>query len=156
MSVLFSLTAVGIAMGITAIGGALTVVTAFSEHKCGDTEIAPVQTRFSDETLLVKTLQDHGFAAVRDENGALIVRTTAGSLRFTFSEETGSYWVQAYELVDEASLADSLESVSTEYLRNVQSNNYRILTESVAESDTMTIASEEALEDDSILLTINL
>lgn len=156
MSVLFSLTAAGIAMGVTAIGGALTVVTAFSQHKCGDTEIEPVQTRFADETLLVKTLNDHGFATEKNENGELVVRTNVGSLRFFYSEETQSFWVQAYELIDEDEVAANLESVTTEYLRNVQSSNYRMLTESVAESETMSIESEEVLEDDSILLTINI
>jgi tRNA G18 (ribose-2'-O)-methylase SpoU len=64
MSFAFSLTAVGIAMGVTALSGAAAVVSAFSEHKCGDTEIDPIETRFTDRVLLAETLRAHGFESV--------------------------------------------------------------------------------------------
>lgn len=156
MSVVFSLTAVGVAMGITAISGSLSVIAAFSQHRCGEKEIDPVETRFSDSALLEQTLTDHGFAVNRNEQGDLVVNTNVGSLRFYYSEQSGSYWVKAYNLVNEEALATELGNINDEYMLNVQKCNYTTLKKQLAESDTMRLAEEEVLEDDTILLTIDL
>lgn len=153
MSVVFSLTAVGIAMGVTALSGAAAVISAFSEHKCGEKEIEPIETRFSDRVLLVDTLRAHGFETVENGNEVL-VKTNVGSLQFFFSEESGSYWVRAYDLVDESELAGELAQVNAEYLQGVQRRNYQTLKASISERDDVEVLSEEILDDDTIVITL--
>ena len=153
MSVVFSLTAVGIAMGVTALSGAAAVISAFSEHKCGEKEIEPIETRFSDRVLLVDTLRAHGFETVENSNEVL-VKTNVGSLQFFFSEESGSYWVRAYDLVDESELAAELAQVNAEYLQGVQRRNYQTLKASISERDDVEVLSEEILDDDTIVITL--
>ena len=150
------MTALGIAMGVTAVSGSLSVINAFAEHRCGEREIAPIETRFSDSVLLEKTLNDHGFSVIKKDNGSLQVTTAVGSLEFFYSEDSGSYWAHAYDLVDEEQLAAEMGEVNDEYMLNVQKNNYLMLKEQVEKSDNMSLEDEEILEDDTILLTINL
>ena len=156
MSIVFSMTAVGVAMGITAVSGAVSVINAFAEHRCGEREIAPIETRFSDPVLLEKTLNEHGFSVVKQENGSMHVVTPVGSVEFFYSKDSGSYWARAYDLVDEEQLAVQMGEVNDEYMLNVQKNNYLMLKDQIEESSNMSLEDEEILEDDTILLTINL
>lgn len=153
MSFAFSLTAVGIAMGVTALSGAAAVISAFSEHKCGDTEIDPIETRFTDRVLLAETLRAHGFEPI-EVGEDLLVKTDVGSLRFFLSQETGSFWVRAFDLVDEAELADELAEVNSAYLQGVQRRNYQTLRASISERDDVEVVSEEILDDNTIVVTI--
>lgn len=154
MSVIFSLSALGIAMGVTALSGAAAVISAFSEHKCGETEIEPIETKFSDRILLSETLKAHGFEVVENGND-LLVKTYAGSLQFFFSEESGSYWVRAFDLVDEAELAGELSEVNATYLQSIQRRNYQTLKASISERDDVEVLSEEVLDDNTIVVTIS-
>ena len=153
MSMVFSLTAIGVAMGITAVCGAASVVEAFSQHKCGEREIEPIETKFEDLILLQQALEAHGFM-VEEEGTNLLVKTNVGSLRFYFNDATESIWVQAFDLVDENELATSLGEVGDTYLQAVQRSNYlRLIGQTQARND-VTVVSEEILEDDTIVVTI--
>ena len=66
MSLAFSMTAVGVAMAVTALSGGVAVIAAFSEHKCGEREIDPIETRFADAALLRQALQQHGFEVLEE------------------------------------------------------------------------------------------
>ena len=153
MSLAFSMTAVGVAMAVTALSGGVAVIAAFSEHKCGEREIDPIETRFADAALLRQALQQHGFE-VLEEGLDLLVVTNVGSLRFSFNQLTGSFWVQAFDLVDEEALADSLEGVSTTYLQGVQRSNYLAIKQRAEARDDVSVIGEEILEDDTIVLTL--
>lgn len=153
MSVVFSLTAVGVAMCVTALSGAAAVISAFSDHKCGEREIDPIETKFSDRVLLVETLRAHGFETI-EEGERVLVKTHVGSLDFTFSDQTGSYWVRAFDLVDEGELAGELAQVNTEYLLGVQRRNYQTLRASISERDDVEVLSEEVLDDNTIVITL--
>ncbi len=153
MSLLFTMTSVGVAMGLTALTGAAAVVEAFSLHHCGDKEIDPIETRFADGMLLRQALEAHGFE-VQEVGDSLVVVTPVGSLEFALRAETGSYWVRAYDLVDERDLAAALGGVSETYLQGVQRSNYVTLMERVAARDDVSVVSEEILEDDTIVVTI--
>ena len=153
MSLVFTMTSVGVAMGLTALAGAAAVVEAFSLHRCGEKEIDPIETRFTDGLLLRQALEAHGFD-VQQVGESLVVKTPVGSLEFSPNAETGSYWVRAFDLVDERDLADALSGVNDTYLQGVQRSNYATLMERVAERDDVSVVSEEILEDDTIVVTI--
>ena len=153
MSLMFTMTAVGVAMGLTAATGAAAVVEAFSLHRCGEREIDPIETRFSDATLLREALEAHGFEVQETADG-LVVETSVGSLAFFYRDETHSYWVRAYDLVDERELATRLDGVSERYLQGVQRNNYLTLMQRVGERDDVNVVGEEILDDDTIVVTI--
>ena len=153
MSLVFSMTAIGVAMGITAVCGAASVVEAFSQHKCGEKEIEPIETRFKDKILLRQALEAHGFT-VEEEGAELLVKTNVGSLRFFFNDTTDSIWVQAFDLVDESELATSLGEVGETYLQAIQRSNYLRLMDQAQTRDDVTVVSEEILDDDTIVVTI--
>ena len=153
MSLLFTMTSVGVAMGLTALTGAAAVVEAFSLHRCGEKEIDPIETRFADGLLLRQALEAHGFT-VQEVGESLVVVTPVGSLEFAFRAETGSYWVRAFDLVDEQDLADALSGVNETYLQGVQRSNYLTLMQRVSERDDVRVVGEEILDDDTIVVTI--
>ena len=153
MSLVFTMTSVGVAMAITAATGAVAVIDAFSQHRCGDTEIEPIETRFANRVLLRQALEAHGFE-VQESGENLLVHTNVGSLQFYFREETGSFWVRAYDLIDEEELARNLGEVSDTYLQGVQRSNYLTLMQRVEEREDVSVVSEEILDDDTIVVTI--
>lgn len=156
MSVIFAMTSLAVAIGVTAAAGSISVVQAFSLHCEGDREIEPLETKFTDRDMLVRTLEEHGFRTRCNAQGDIIVETNVGSVRYYCMEEGGSYWAQAYDLVDEHELAEHMMNVQDEYLLNVQKSNYQRLKQQIAGRSDMHLESEEILEDDSILLTIQL
>ena len=103
--------------------------------------------------LLAETLRAHGFEPI-EEGEDLLVKTDVGSLRFFLSQETGSFWVRAFDLVDEAELADELAEVNSAYLQGVQRRNYQTLRASISERDDVEVVSEEILDDNTIVVTI--
>ena len=155
MSLMFSMTAIGVAMALTAVTGAAAVVDAFSQHRCGRGEIEPIETRFADATLLRQALEAHGFR-VQGDGANLVVTTNVGSLQFFYRQDTGSFWVRAHNLTDEEGLVRSLGEVSDTYLQGVQRNNYLTLMQRVEARDDVTVVDEEILDDDTIVVTIEI
>ncbi len=122
-------------------------------HQHGAKELDPIETRFNDRTLLRQALEAHGFE-VQEQDGDLVVTTNVGSLRFYDNADTQSMWVKAYDLVDEDELASNLGAVGDTYLQNVQRNNYLTLMNRVQEREDVSLVSEEVLDDDTIVVTI--
>ena len=113
-----------------------------------------IETRYNDTGLLCKTLNEHGLT-VEIANDS-VVKASCLNSSFVFRRE---YSNQSFNLVlnskeEIQTLQKELKQLEEEYSLNVQSFTYEKIKSSL-ESD-MSIESEEVLEDNSILLTINL
>lgn len=147
MSLVLSMTSAAICLGISALGGMVAAKQAL-DARCGTdaTELDPVQTRFNDRTLLIKTLEEHGI---------LTVHTSAGSLRYYQPQEGEAFWVQPFDLKSQEELDAHEAELTEEYMVNVQKSTYLLLKQRLKERQDMELESEAVLEDQSILLTIN-
>lgn len=154
MSIVLTMTSVAIALSISAAGGALAVKEAL-QSRCMQAEAEPMETRFQDRTLLIKTLEEHGFPVQQEEGGTFTVETGAGNLRYYQPREGGAFWVQPFDLKSEEELEAQEAELTEEYLRNVQKSTYLLLKQRLQERQDLELESEAVLEDESILLTIN-
>lgn len=112
------------------------------------------KTVFMDKDVLKKTLEEHGLNMNKaDEN---YLEGLIENFTVTFSRENTSepYTMKIFcnqEFTDTTMVND----LNTEYAMNVQEETYIKLKERL-EQKKMEIESEEVLEDDSIMITINL
>lgn len=112
------------------------------------------KTVFMDKDVLTKTLEEHGLKMNKVEEEYL--EGTIENFTVTFSRENTSepYTMKIFckqEFTDTTMVND----LNTEYAMNVQEETYIKLKERL-EQKKMEIESEEVLEDDSIMITINL
>lgn len=154
MSIVLTMTSIAIALSISAAGGALAAKEAL-QARCKQTELEPVETRFTDRGLLMKTLEEHGFPVQMEEGGTFTVETGAGSLRYYQPQEGAAFWVQPFNLKSEAELEANEKELTEEYMLNVQKSTYLLLKQRLQTRKDMELESEAVLEDQSILLTIN-
>ena len=113
-----------------------------------------IGTKYTNQELLCKTLQEHGLDVVAvDQN---TVRSSCKDSTLVFSRNTTSepfaLTINSAEEVN--ALSSELSELDEEYGMNVQSYTYNHVKDNLEEG--MSVASEEVLEDNSILLTINL
>jgi hypothetical protein len=104
----------------------------------------PVETIFNDASLLVK----------EDGENEYRIETQMGVLHYFRASQEAPFSLEVRNVGDMDELLGSLQSLENEYGRNVQAFTYAKVMESLSEHG-MAVASEEVLEDDSILLTIN-
>lgn len=111
-------------------------------------------TNFNDEELLMKTLMEYNTNPVKDGNGDIILNIAGNNLRFN---KTGDdpYNVEIKTGGNIKQIFNDLTLIDDDYNRNVQTNTYENLKKNLADKD-LNIASEEVLDDNSIVITINI
>lgn len=153
MSVTLTLIPLAVAVGVSLTAASASIL---NEMRDGNTrELPALETAFVDGAVLHKTLTQHGLqVAVLSEN-EMVVRSESGTLRY-FRRNSGlPFSLELRDIHNMRELLDSVDELENEYGRNVQSFTYNKVMVSLAEHG-MTIDSEEILEDDSILLTLNI
>ena len=113
----------------------------------------PIQTKFNDHDLLVKTLEEHGLNVAVYGNNKIAVTSGAGRLIYERDNANLPYSIDLKDVSNIDCLANDLSELENEYDRNVQSFTYNKVLKNLP-SD-MTIIEDEVLEDESILLTIS-
>jgi len=110
------------------------------------------KTIFKDASLLRKTLVEHEVENIVEENGKIYGNLQA--LKFEFSkDEEGLYEMHIiHEENEDLGIVDELNN---EYQMNVQEESYMKIKKNL-ESQNLQIATEEVMEDNSIMLTVNL
>lgn len=111
-------------------------------------------TNFKDESILIKTLDDYGVNYSKQNNGD--IACTIGNHSFKFKRNENSSYV--IEMENEKDLKDiflNLNNIDDDYKRNVQNKTYENLKTKVEEKGYK-IESEEIMEDNSIVITINI
>lgn len=111
-------------------------------------------TNFVDEKLLIKTLRDYGINTQVAENG--MIQCNVENTTLIFYKENGiNYEVKIRGNSQIRGVYEQLNSIDEEYKKNVQSYTYNKIIEKLKQTN-MEIQSEEVMEDDSLLLTINI
>lgn len=110
-------------------------------------------TNMRDEQLLVKTLSDHGLQPKAQPNGEVTCRVGRSILRFRPAEE-GSYSVEIENALDLQQMFQFLSALDEDYKRGVQAVAYENLMNRIQEKN-LAVESEEVLEDNSIVITLN-
>lgn len=111
-------------------------------------------TNFVDEKLLAKTLRDYGINTQVAGNGTIQCNVENNTLIF-YKENSTNYEVKIRGNSQIRGIYEQLNAIDEEYKKNVQSYTYNKVVEKLKQTN-MNIESEEVMEDDSLVLTINI
>jgi len=118
-------------------------------------KISSMETDFTDNALLAKTLHEHGLPVNEISDNLITVKTSNYELRYERTHVGEAFMVSASGWHDIDKLAFDINCFEKEYKSNVQSYTYNNLLKNLSENG-MSIENEIVLEDNSILLTINI
>ena len=149
MSLTLTLLPAAIALSTSLTSSAVGILTSL-ELKDGCPDLPAVDT-----VMLLQTLQEHGFSVNKVSDQEYTVQTEAGFLRYFRSASDVPFQVEARRIKDPNQLLHSLDLLENEYGRNVQRFTYETIRCNLQQHG-MSLAGEEVLEDDTILLTIDL
>lgn len=150
MSFTALLVPLAVAVITASVSGVAGIVEACEHAKDGKSE--KIETKFSDEKLLMKTLLEHGVPVQVLSPDALIADFGTGKLLYERSSPTGPYTMQLFDVRDMDAVICNVKAIETEYGSNVQSYTYDRVKANLPEG--MQVQSEQVLDDNSILLTL--
>lgn len=141
-----------LAIGIitSSIEGTAAIVNACQHSKRGRSE--KIQTRFADNMILSGTLDEMGVSYTR-KGDSIVADFGEGKIEYSRDSVNAPYSMEIYGVKDMNKVACNVEAVDKEYGSNVQQYTYNRVKNNLP--DNMSMESEQILEDDSILLTIN-
>lgn len=111
------------------------------------------ETRFNDSKLLLKTLTEFGACINQEGPDAYSVQFTDGEILYHRLTADAPYRMTVRNIENVDSLMDELRTIEEEYNGNVQEYTYRRVMDNLPEG--MTVDSEEVLDDNSIMVTLN-
>jgi hypothetical protein len=110
-------------------------------------------TNFKDKSILMKTLDDYGVNYSTQSNGTINCRIDNHAFKFKLNENS-AYTIEIENEKDLKDMIMNLNNLDEDYRRNVQNKTYENLKTKVEEKGYK-IESEEIMEDNSIVITIN-
>lgn len=110
------------------------------------------ETVFKDEQLLLKTLNEHFVENITTNNGKIYGNYE--NIQFEFEKNNNGLYVMHIEHKENENL-DIVKELGEEYQLNVQEQSYKNIKKNL-EKQNLKIDTEEVLEDNSIMLTVNL
>ena len=154
MSCIIAMIPLAVAINATLLSASAAVL-AESRSDRAENRLPALETAFADKELLCKTLTQHGLQVAKKSENEMLVTTEAGTLRYFREGEGMPFYLELSDITNLQQLQESLEELENEYGRNVQTFTYHKVMQGLAEHG-MCLDSEEILEDDSIVLTLNL
>lgn len=152
MSVTLTLVPLAVAVGLSLTASSVALLN--QSRNQTDLDNITLETAFVDASLLQKTLSEHGLNVQVVGENEMIVASESGQLRYFRTSAENPFLLQLRNISNMHELLDSVDELENEYGRNVQSFTYNKVMTSLIEHG-MTVDSEEIMEDDSILLTLN-
>lgn len=152
MSVTLTLVPLAVAVGLSLTASSVALLN--QSRNQTDLDNITLETAFVDAPLLQKTLSEHGLNVQVVGENEMIVASESGQLRYFRTSAENPFLLQLRNISNMHELLDSVDELENEYGRNVQSFTYNKVMTSLIEHG-MTVDSEEIMEDDSILLTLN-
>ncbi|MBX4261302.1 hypothetical protein KTC96_06565 [Clostridium estertheticum] len=110
-------------------------------------------TNFTNKEILLKTLNEYGITPICRENDDIVCNIDGCAL--SFSKEEMNYIIEIKNISMHEDLYEHFLNIDCEYKKNVQEYTYLKTVQNLKEKQ-ITIESEEIMEDNSIVLTINL
>ncbi|MCH4072053.1 hypothetical protein [Pseudoramibacter sp.] len=150
MSACLFLVPLAVGLITSAVEGTAAVVYACEHSRRGKS--APIQTKFCDTAILEETLKEHGVPYKIKSDGEITADFTSGKIRYFRTAADQPFQMQVFGVKDMDAVVCNVQAIEKEYGSNVQQYTYNRLKENLPEH--MSVASEEILEDDSILLTL--
>lgn len=111
------------------------------------------ETVFTDETILIKTLEEYGFSECKNDNGKILCRS--GNFVVEFFKTDERPYSMKISCMDECNNHEFVSDIHEEYAQNVQEESYIKLKERLKKYN-LQIDDEEVLDDNSIMVTVNL
>lgn len=155
MSCVLTLTSAAVIAALSLTGtSALTVTSLLGNAKDKEKLEEGLETVFTDASVLLETLQNEYDCHVNviSENEYDVV-TNCGVLKYKRNSVAEAFQLYLTEIENAEGLIANIKSFELDYGRNVQAYTYAHIKENLSKG--MTIAEEEVLEDDTLLLTIN-
>ncbi len=153
MSVTLTLVPLAVAVGLSLTA---TSTALLAQHRKDNHQQLPaLETAFAEVEILQKTLSQHGLQVQAISENELFVRSDSGELRYFRNDSNEAFSLELRNISNMHELLDSVDELENEYGRNVQTFTYNKVMTGLIEHG-MTVDTEEILEDDSILLTLNL
>lgn len=145
--------------------GSMTTLTVLAEQSektekkdgAEPVKLQSVDTIFVDAEMLIETLKAHGGCVSNVEilsENEVLVDTECGKLRYYRATAVENFKLEFGMITDQKKFIEQLRSFEEEYGRNVQTYTYNHIKENL--TDDMKIESEEVLEDDSLMITIDI
>lgn len=151
MSVCVFLIPLAVAVVTAAVEGGAAVVYACEQAKKGQSE--KIATKFASHDLLIETLDETGVAYQERTENCIEASFEDGKIIYEKSDVSQPYTMQITGVSDMDKLICTVEEIDKMYDSNVQQYTYNRVKNNLP--DSMVIASEEILEDNSILMTLN-
>lgn len=159
MSVVFYFVPLAVAVVSTMAVGADSVASLVLEKKLENSDtnetnsIKSIDTSYVDENMLLKTLTEHGIPAKLVTENEIVAELTGGTIVYTRSSSEDAFVMDINDIHDVDELLCSVRAIESEYKTNVQTFSYERVMNHLPEN--MSLDSEQVLEDDSILITLN-
>lgn len=112
------------------------------------------ETPFVDKNILFKTLEEHGAKNIVEEYGQIKAEVESYALTFEKRNSDEPYSLKISYCTGNNPV-EKMNDLASEYTLNVQEESYLSIVDKLKENN-MQVESEEVLEDNTIVLTINL
>lgn len=110
-------------------------------------------TNFKDENILIKTLEDYGVNYSKQSNGDILCKIDHFEFEFKL-DGNSSYLIEFKDENNSKEMFQNLTELDEGYKRNVQNKTYENLKIKIKEKG-YNVESEEIMEDNSIVITVN-
>ena len=122
--------------------------------------LVPIKTLFLDKDVLIKTLDEHGFDNIEDNDDIITAEMDVFKLKFFKDVQADNidempYMLEVSADCSENEIATLIYDLNAEYTYNSQEENYIKIKERLVKHG-LKIDEEEIFEDNTIVLTINL
>jgi hypothetical protein len=112
------------------------------------------ETPFVDKKILLKTLEEHGFINIQEIKGKITAEFQNYSVQFEKEAEEKPYRLLIKHAIED-DVYGKVNDLNEEYSMNVQEESYISIIEKL-KNNNMELESEEVLDDNTIVLTVNL
>lgn len=119
----------------------------------GEGRIEGIKTKYVSCDLLKKTLVEHGVSVKIEGENMIIADFPQGTLTYCRNSNQEPFKMNVSNIKEADAILCNIRMIESEYNANVQSYEYTRIIENLPSN--MSIESEEVLEDDSILITLN-
>lgn len=116
-------------------------------------ECLRLESRFNDSSLLMKTLSEYGLCPQQVGPDSYLVAFSDGEILYERPTAEAPFTMNVRNIKNKKRLMDDLHEIEQDYNGNVQEYTYQRVMNNLP--DNMTLDSEEVLDDNSIVLTLN-
>ena len=113
------------------------------------------KTNYTDKGVLINTLTEHGAKNLSENNGDITCELFGMDMKYSKTEDGKAYNLVIERVTDKSECEGLISDLNDEYGLNIQEITYKKILERIG-SQNMHLESEEVLDDNSIVLTIEI